>query len=445
VGSPTIADDRLGPDNPSTNAPLNRVVTAPRGQQHGQASPRQGGFTLTAVVAHAVLGSGAFFALLFAHVFILGGRPSAWLSLAAWVWGMIFAAHLGATISPRRLLGAHIGIFLVLSVGLIEQDLTDGGGVWSPWIVMAAGVTVLVNAGINFGRRPPDVLRDALLAPPANQIPPPIEQAAPGVASHLAPAEMSLSMMIANVGLGAFALISALGAVWVGVSDTNGTNNIPGSATDPIWMTISVEPFDSVDVAGNAAVIVRRGATPHVIVTGDSNLVPMVEAQVIHRQLRLSVPAEPGQARLTGAPLQYEIIAPNVAELRLRDQTSTTVEMTPSMRTLTIVAEGSAAVAVVEATASEVVVTAQGDSLVTLTGSVTDFDVTATDRARVEALDLRAQDVHVDVSQSASASVLATETLAGRVTGDGSVYYAPYGDGPLVDVETVGNALLSAS
>lgn len=404
--------------------------------RRGSPLTRRGCLSLTAIFIHAVI---AFISLLFLFVVnVVTLAQPLWIQWVAWAWSMVFAVHLGASVTHRRLLGAHIGLFLALSLGLIGMDIADRGDVWSPWAVMGVAITVLVHAGISFVHHPPKVLDEAAPVQPAIEAAGTIGQVAP-VTVPRPTAErtgISFGMKVISITLGAFALGSVLVAVWMGVQEAS---RLQGSGVAAVE-TIPVAEFDRVEVAGTAEVTVRSGPVAHLTVTGDDNLVPLVEAHVSNGRLRIALPVSAGQDIRYEVPLHYDIVVPNLTELRLRGETSTRVELDGEVSGLSIFTQETASVTVVDLVAQELSVTARGASSVALSGTATDLQVSALDIASVRALDLTARQVRVEVRQAAYATVTATETLEGRIADAGSV---EYGGEPTVDVQVSDAATLA--
>jgi hypothetical protein len=235
---------------------------------------------------------------------------------------------------------------------------------------------------------------------------------------------MSFGMKNASVGLGGFALVSALVALWVGVSDPSGADHLRSSETGNVRWTIPVETFDRIEITGDAQISVRSGATPQVTASGQDTVVPLVEAQVTNGFLQISLPPEARQEETpSGTALVYEIVVPNLTELRLDGSTSAQVEVGPQENGLFIVTQGNASVTIANLAVPKVSVIAREDSSVALSGTAEDLVVTASGRARVQAQDLHAQQANVAVSEKAGAVVTATGILTGQVTDEGMVQY----------------------
>jgi hypothetical protein len=163
-----------------------------------------------------------------------------------------------------------------------------------------------------------------------------------------------------------------------------------------------VDPFSSVHVDSGLSASVDTGKVQSVVVIGDQNLVPLVEANMIDGVLTITLPDEYQAA--TGDPLHVRIVAA---------QPLVGLSTAGGAR---LVAQGLSA----DALALE----ATGGSRLVAAGTARRVNVDLNGAARVETIELFARDVSVAASGASRADVCAEESLDLRLSGASQARYS---------------------
>lgn len=180
----------------------------------------------------------------------------------------------------------------------------------------------------------------------------------------------------------------------------------------------SVEAFDRVDVGGNIDVEIEVGPATGVTLTGDDNLLPIVETEVregtLHLRPREEVDPRAGmRATITTPSLEAASIGGS-GEVRIRgvraDAFDAGVRGSGSM-----VADGSF---------GDLTVEVSGSGELALSGSADRVDALVTGSGEIDLVEVRARTAHVRVTGSGDASIHATDSVDARVSGSGEVRYA---------------------
>jgi hypothetical protein len=90
---------------------------------------------------HAALAGSVLVGL--AVVNALVDRSTWWVLWVAWVWGMMLAAHAGTTLRWHGWLGTHAMVIGTFGIGIAGTNLALGGGLWAPWVLLAASAPLV--------------------------------------------------------------------------------------------------------------------------------------------------------------------------------------------------------------------------------------------------------------------------------------------------------------
>lgn len=188
-----------------------------------------------------------------------------------------------------------------------------------------------------------------------------------------------------------------------------------GSGT-PAQQERELEGFTRVDVGGAFEVDLDVGPAHHVVISGDDNLLGKVVTEVKGDTLFIHVDG----AVVTKTPLRAEISLPALEAADFSGATK----------------------ADIDAVAGEAFeLDASGASHVVLRGEVTRFGLDASGATEVEARELRAQEVRINVSGATRADVTATASLDADASGSSKIRY--WGDPPRKNTDTSGAASIA--
>lgn len=179
----------------------------------------------------------------------------------------------------------------------------------------------------------------------------------------------------------------------------------------------TVGSFSKIDLSGSPDVEVAVGPATSVSVTGDDNILPIIETTVSGDTLRID--------------------SKGSFNTSLGVKVSITV---PTLDSASILGSGDIHVTGLKAGNMDAGVTGSGD--LTLTGAVDRLSAKITGSGDVRAGDLAAKSVRVTVTGSGDATIRATEELDASVTGSGDVHY--FGNPPQVRKNVIGSGDISA-
>ena len=197
---------------------------------------------------------------------------------------------------------------------------------------------------------------------------------------------------------------------------TLGTPAIPGSGVVK-GETRSIEVFHALDAqnALQVAVAVTQGAKPSLKIRGDDNLVPLVESVVRDGTLILRI-KENTNIR-PKHPLLVEVVTDQLDRVEASGATDVRVTGGSKVEQFTAAASGAARLSVTGIQTPKAVVTAEGASQLTLTGTAESLKVDASGASQVKAEDLKADDADVSISGASGADLHASKSVAGDVAG----------------------------
>jgi hypothetical protein len=159
----------------------------------------------------------------------------------------------------------------------------------------------------------------------------------------------------------------------------------------------TVDAFHGVDVGGVFTLDATEGSPPSVRVEGDGNLLPLVETRVEGGILHVKT---------------HERISPSVPlVIRVR---------TPQLREVDV---SGAADAKITTSQPSFELDVSGASDVTVRGTTQSFELDVSGASEVDAVELRAENVDVEVSGASEANVTATASLDAEASGASEITY----------------------
>lgn len=195
--------------------------------------------------------------------------------------------------------------------------------------------------------------------------------------------------------------------------DGNAVRGSGASATDDR----ALATFDRIEVGGAFDVDVRVGGSPGAVVTGDDNLVPLVETEVRGRTLHIR---SDRRLRPT-AGLRVEVTAPALDALAVSGASEVSATGVRSSAFQASVSGSGELVA--DGAFGELSCSVSGSGELTLRGSAETVDASVSGSGEIDLLSVPARKVAVTVSGSGDVGVHATERLEARVSGSGDVRY----------------------
>ena len=181
--------------------------------------------------------------------------------------------------------------------------------------------------------------------------------------------------------------------------------------------TRAVDAFHALE-AGNAVqvnVTVTPGAKPSLKISGDDNLVPLIES--VSRDGTLILRLKDNSSISTKLPLLAEVVVSELDGVEASGAANVKVKGGAKVNRFTARASGAAQVSVEGVESSQAVATATGASQVTLSGSAASLKVEASGASRVKAQALPVEDADVSISGASSVALTATKSVAGDVSG----------------------------
>jgi len=160
----------------------------------------------------------------------------------------------------------------------------------------------------------------------------------------------------------------------------------------------NLAPFDRIDVAGAFDVTLVDGSSYRITVEADNDLLDAISSDVIDNELRIS----------------------SLRSFVSRTTMKVTVE-SPPLRGLTV--SGNAKATAGALTGPAFAFAGSGSSTAKLGGSIDSLKISLAGAGRVDALDLTAESVEVEVLGSGTAEVHAVKTLSLMVIGSGTLRY----------------------
>ncbi len=190
---------------------------------------------------------------------------------------------------------------------------------------------------------------------------------------------------------------------------------IPGSGVSK-EETRAVNAFHALD-AGSAlqvTVLVTPGAKPSLKISGDDNLVPLIESVTRNGTLILRIKDNSNIS--PKLPLLAEVVAGELDGVEASGAASVKVKGGAKVKSFTASASGAAQISVEGLESSQAVASATGASHVVLSGSATSLKADASGASQVKAGELQVENADVSVSGASGVGLHASKSVAGDVS-----------------------------
>jgi hypothetical protein len=199
-------------------------------------------------------------------------------------------------------------------------------------------------------------------------------------------------------------------------SFTLGTPALQGSgvAKDE---TRPVEAFHALEAENALQVnlVVTQGAKPSLKISGDDNLVPLVESVVRDGKLILGM-KEDTNIR-TKLPLLAEVVTDQLDQVQASGATNVKVTGGSKVEQFTAEASGAARLSVAGLQTPKAIATAAGASHIVLAGTAESLKIDASGAGQVKAEDLKVDDADVSISGASTVDLRASKSVTGDVSG----------------------------
>ena len=181
--------------------------------------------------------------------------------------------------------------------------------------------------------------------------------------------------------------------------------------------TRPIEAFHALDAqnALHVTLAVTQGAKPSLKISGDDNLVPLVESVVLDGKLILRI--KENTNILPKLPLLAEVVTDQLDRVEASGATDVKVTGGSKVEQFTAAASGVAHLSVTGIQAPKAVATAEGASQLTLTGIAESLKVEASGASHVKAEDLVVDDADVSINGASDADLRARRSVAGDISG----------------------------
>jgi len=195
-----------------------------------------------------------------------------------------------------------------------------------------------------------------------------------------------------------------------------GAPAIPGSGVAK-EETRAALAFHALDVGNTIQVTatITQGAKPGLKISGDDNLVPLIESVVRDGTLILQVKDNSNLS--PKLPLLVEVVTADLDRVEASGAANVNVKGGAKIDRFTASASGAARVSVAGLESSQAVASATGASRVTLSGIAASLKADASGASEVKAESLKVEDANVSISGASVVDLSATKSVAGDVSG----------------------------
>jgi hypothetical protein len=179
----------------------------------------------------------------------------------------------------------------------------------------------------------------------------------------------------------------------------------------------TIDAFHEVE-AGNSLLVnitVDPGAKPSLKISGDDNLVPLVESVIRDGTLVLRV--KEGTSMKPKLPIVAEVIAGELEGVDASGAARITVKGVVKTKRFAAEASGAAQVVVEGLALSEAIADASGASQIELSGSAASLKVEASGAGQVKARALQVDDANVSIDGASVVVVRVSNSVAGELSG----------------------------
>jgi hypothetical protein len=193
----------------------------------------------------------------------------------------------------------------------------------------------------------------------------------------------------------------------------------------PRTETRAVTGFQAIATRGSIKLVLRQGSREGVELSGDDNILPLIETQVVdHGGVpTLEIGARRGTSMSPRLPLVASVDLITLKAISIAGGGTVTSEALKTS-TLKLAISGSASVKLHQLSADDVATQVSGSGDIEFTGRATKLSVSVSGSGEVNTRGLEADDVSVNVAGSGDASVTARKTLNVSIAGSGNVVYA---------------------
>ncbi len=214
-----------------------------------------------------------------------------------------------------------------------------------------------------------------------------------------------------------------------------GGNQVKGSGRAATVQRAAVG-FDAIEVTSPVAVVIRQGQTEGVTLSGDDNLLPLIETELRGKTLHIDVKPRHSLDAATALVVTIDVVQLRSIKLSGSSQLSAATLSTPN---LAVSMSGSVGVRIEHLTADSLNVAIGGSGRWTASGSVPKQKYSIAGAGHIHSDSLQGEDIKISIAGSAAANVHAQKNLGVSIAGSGSVNYS--GD-PVVKSSVVGSARL---
>ena len=324
-------------------------------------------------------------------------------------WGTLIAAQAGATVfQTRRVMGAVLGATASIMLGAWLLVYVLGGPLLPLAIPLGAVVLSVVTVAVSLVRRPPVLVggRSSGAAAPLHQPPSdePFRRRPLGLAlSDLVLGLIALVFVLGTVGAGAYRALEVRGSGGAGVRQ------------------VEVASIGHLAVAGTGTLVIQQGDRPAVTISGDRNLIGLVDVSVSGDQLELRFdPGARGPASLQN-PLVYEVTVPSLERLSLEGQIQATISLPVSFGSLAVDVRDDASLMTTDLSVDELSIAARDGASVRLAGTARTMRIDAGNTVTIDATDIAVGGSTVTAWDRASVVLGQTSTLTYRQSGSARI------------------------
>jgi Putative auto-transporter adhesin, head GIN domain len=181
--------------------------------------------------------------------------------------------------------------------------------------------------------------------------------------------------------------------------------------------TRPVEAFHAIEAenAIQVTVAVTKDAKPGLKISGDDNLVPLVESVIRDGALILRIKENSNIS--TKLPLLAEVTTSDLDRALASGASNVTVKGGSKVDRFTAEASGAARLSIDGLKTPKAIASASGASQVVLSGTAESLDVDASGASQVKAGELKVDDAKVTISGASGAVLRASKSVAGDVSG----------------------------
>jgi hypothetical protein len=187
--------------------------------------------------------------------------------------------------------------------------------------------------------------------------------------------------------------------------------------------TRPIEAFHALDAqsAIQVKLAVTQGAKPSLKISGDDNLVPLVESVVSDGKLILRM-KENTNTR-PKLPLLAEVVTDQLDSVDASGATNVKVTGGSKVEQFSAGASGAANLSITGIDTPKAVITAEGASRLSLAGTAESLKLSASGASQIKAADLKSGDANVSISGASTAELHASKSVDGDVSGASRLDY----------------------